>query len=157
MTDAERERFDGLLEEALQTLPPALHALLDDAPLIVDDEPEDELARSLVIEAGDEPTAENVRTLKDELCGLHSGFMLTERSVENPTAPPETIHLFRAGIVRHAGGWAGELLDEPAVDESGEPLSGDDLVYEQIMVTLLHEIGHHFGLDEDDLDRLGYA
>ncbi|MEL6312168.1 MAG: metallopeptidase family protein [Pseudomonadota bacterium] len=24
-------------------------------------------------------------------------------------------------------------------------------------MTLLHEVGHHFGLDEDDLDRLGYA
>jgi predicted Zn-dependent protease with MMP-like domain len=30
-------------------------------------------------------------------------------------------------------------------------------VYEEIMTTLLHEIGHQFGLDEDDLDRLGYA
>ena len=31
-----------------------------------------------------------------------------------------------------------------------------DLV-EQVRVTVLHEIGHHFGLDEDDLDDLGYG
>jgi predicted Zn-dependent protease with MMP-like domain len=28
---------------------------------------------------------------------------------------------------------------------------------EQVRITLLHELGHHFGLDEDDLDSLGYA
>jgi len=29
-------------------------------------------------------------------------------------------------------------------------------VREEIIITLLHEIGHQFGLDEDDLERLGY-
>ena len=32
----------------------------------------------------------------------------------------------------------------------------NDLV-EQVKITLLHEIGHHLGLDEDDVDRLGLA
>ena len=41
-----------------------------------------------------------------------------------------------------AGGW-----DQP---------DADDIVYEEIVITLLHEIGHHFGLDEEDLARLGY-
>lgn len=27
----------------------------------------------------------------------------------------------------------------------------------QVRITVLHELGHHLGLDEDDLDRLGYA
>ncbi|HHT32278.1 MAG TPA: hypothetical protein GX015_06990, partial [Corynebacterium sp.] len=27
----------------------------------------------------------------------------------------------------------------------------------QIRVTVLHEVGHFFGMDEDDLDRLGYG
>ena len=31
-----------------------------------------------------------------------------------------------------------------------------DLV-EQVRVTLLHELGHYFGMDEDDLDHFGYA
>jgi predicted Zn-dependent protease with MMP-like domain len=30
-------------------------------------------------------------------------------------------------------------------------------IVEQVRVTVLHELGHHLGLDEDDLDRLGYA
>jgi predicted Zn-dependent protease with MMP-like domain len=28
---------------------------------------------------------------------------------------------------------------------------------EEVRRTVLHEVGHHFGMDEDDLDRLGYA
>lgn len=27
----------------------------------------------------------------------------------------------------------------------------------EVRITVLHELGHHMGLDEDDLDRLGYA
>lgn len=30
-------------------------------------------------------------------------------------------------------------------------------IVEQVRITVLHELGHHLGLDEDDLDRLGYA
>jgi predicted Zn-dependent protease with MMP-like domain len=28
---------------------------------------------------------------------------------------------------------------------------------EQVRITVLHELGHHLGMDEDDLDRLGYG
>jgi predicted Zn-dependent protease with MMP-like domain len=31
----------------------------------------------------------------------------------------------------------------------------DAELYEQVEITLLHEIGHFFNLDEDDLARLG--
>ena len=34
---------------------------------------------------------------------------------------------------------------------------GRTRVLREIRITLLHEIGHHFGLDEGDLERLGYA
>ena len=52
----------------------------------------------------------------------------------------EVIHLFRIGIMAEAGG-------EQATEED---------LRREIRVTLLHEIGHHFGLDEDDLAELGY-
>jgi predicted Zn-dependent protease with MMP-like domain len=32
-----------------------------------------------------------------------------------------------------------------------------DEMIEQIRITLLHEIGHHFGFDEEDLEELGYG
>jgi predicted Zn-dependent protease with MMP-like domain len=129
MRRVDRERFDGLLERVLALLPPRLHELLDQAPLIVEDYPSLELLEEL----GMDPDTEG-------LCGLHSGTPLTERSVLDAHQPPETIHLFREEIVEEAGGWA----------------AGDDAVAEEIRITLLHEIGHHFGLEEDDLESLGY-
>ena len=53
---------------------------------------------------------------------------------------PSQIHIYRLGIVREAGGW-----------------SNTDEIREQIRITILHEVGHEMGLDEDDLDELGYA
>ncbi len=134
MTDAERERFDALLEEAIEDLPAALRARLDEVPVIVLDRPTAELLRGI------EPDPEDPEGLT--LCGLHSGVSLTERSVERSGELPTDVHLFREGIISLAGGW-----DQP---------EADDVVYEEIMVTLLHELGHHYGLDEDDLERLGY-
>ena len=52
--------------------------------------------------------------------------------------------LFRGPIIRLAG-WRGRRDDQATAE-----------LAEQIRITLLHEIGHHFGLDEDDLARLGY-
>jgi predicted Zn-dependent protease with MMP-like domain len=126
--DRQRRRFDTLLEEELERLPPALAELLEEAPLVVDDRPEPELLADLGMDG--EPEA---------LCGLHSGIPLTERSVEEPWAM-EVIHLFRMGIIAEAGG-------EDATEED---------LRREIRVTLLHEIGHHFGLDEDDLAELGF-
>ncbi len=138
MTDAERERFDGLLDEVVATLPERVHDLLAEVPIIVDDEPPEIILRELLgdLPEGDPTTADDLR---DELCGLHTGVPITERTVEDGIELPEDIRLFRRGIVAHAGGWADE-----------------DVVYAEIRITVLHEIGHHFGLDEDDLAALGY-
>ncbi|HMN40956.1 MAG TPA: metallopeptidase family protein [Phycisphaerales bacterium] len=150
MTDAERERFDALVQDAIDALPPRIRALLDEVPVVVLDEPTKRMIADLTAEGTIEPGADPT-----ELCGLHSGVAITERSVEDPggwgspgqdTFAPEQIHLFRRGIIGLATedrGWKSE--------------HADDDVYEEILVTLLHEIGHHFGLDEDDLEELGYA
>lgn len=140
MNPAERERFDALLEEVLDSLPQRLHDLLEEAPLIVEDHPSPELLAELGIDGEDE-----------SLCGLHSGTPLTDRSVSQGSDLPETIHIFREGIIEHAGGW------EPWEDEEGNIWGGEDEVFEEIRITILHEIGHHFGLDEDELEQLGYG
>lgn len=139
MTPSERRRFDELLEEVLQSLPPRLHELLEEAPLIVEDHPSPKLLAELGVDGDDEL-----------LCGLHSGTPLTERSVHEGSELPETIHIFREGILDHAGGW------ERFQDEDGRWLGGEQKIRQEIRITVLHEIGHHFGLDEDDLAELGY-
>ncbi len=135
----ERERFDALLEEVLKALPQRLPALLQEAPLIVEDRPSAKMLEELGMDDED-----------DLLCGLHSGTPLTERSHGDGADLPETMHLFREGIIDHAGGWKRYL------DEDGTWRGGRDRILREIRITVLHEMGHHFGLDEDDLAELGY-
>jgi predicted Zn-dependent protease with MMP-like domain len=150
ISDTERDRFDGLVDEAVEALPPAIRRLLDEVPLIVIDEPTGEMLRDLGIDPGDHDA-------RGELCGLHSGTPYTDPAFDAPPTLPGTIHVFRRGIVTQAGGW-GATRDDGLVFEDGEAddRPPDDRVYEEIMITILHEIGHQFGLDEDDLERLGY-
>lgn len=134
MTQQERDRFDALVEDALDALPRRVRALLDEVPLVVEDEPSAQILRDLGIGPDD-------ASAPDEICGLHTGTAMTDRAAVHEDLP-DVIHLFRRGIVSLAGGW-------------GQP-NADEEVYEEIRITLLHEIGHHFGLDEDDLEELGY-
>ena len=137
MSPAERARFDALLERVLDELPAPLRALLDESPLVVEDRPSPATLQAMGLPED------------DELCGLHEGLARTERSVESPQLP-DVITLFRRGIVDLAGGWRQR-------DDQGERVGGDEAVLREIRITLLHEMGHHFGLDEDDLERLGYG
>ena len=132
MNRTERDRFDGLLERVLDAAPPEVRRAIERVPVIVLDRPTPELLDELGL--GDDPDA------GDELCGLHTGVSEIEASVEDSGSLPSDIHLFREGIVATAGGWGG----------------GDGPVAEEIRITLLHELGHQFGLDEDDLADLGY-
>jgi predicted Zn-dependent protease with MMP-like domain len=95
----------------------------------------------MAIEVRDWPTRRMLREAgleEDELLlGLYSGVPLTERGAEPPSRLPDRIYIFRG-----------------PVEEVSE--SRDEAV-ENIRVTVLHEIGHFFGMDEDDLDRLGYG
>jgi len=124
-----------MVAEAIGELPPRFADVLDEMPVVVLDRPDAAMLKDLGIDPQDEEAA-------GELCGLHTGFANTERSVEYAGILPSQVHLFRDGIVSLAGGWGGH--------------DAEALVYEQIVVTLLHEIGHQMGLDEDDLTELGY-
>lgn len=141
VSDGERARFDALLEEAMERLPEALRRLTEHVPVIAIDAPTPELLREMGV------PPERFEEEAALLCGLHSGHSNLERSVEHSGEAPPDIHLFRAGIINEAFEGGGSWSDPGA----------DDLVFEQIWITLLHEIGHQFGLDEDDLERLGYA
>ena len=138
MKAAERDRFDELVAEAVDELPDDLYSMLEEMPLIVLDRPDAQMLKDL----GYDPQDPGLEDIAGEICGLHTGIANTEASVEFNAVLPSQVHVFREGIVALAGGWRGE--------------DADDRVFEQIMVTLLHEIGHQLGLDEDDLTELGY-
>ncbi|MCC6661183.1 MAG: metallopeptidase family protein [Phycisphaerales bacterium] len=132
MKQSPTKRFDALVADAIDSLPPALRRMIDQTPVIVLDRPTPQMLR----EIGARPDE------ADDLCGLHTGTAITERGIEDHGRLPTAIHLFRCGIVALAGGWDGA--------------DSDERVYEEIRVTLLHELGHEHGLDEGDLADLGY-
>ncbi|NOS99636.1 MAG: metallopeptidase family protein [Phycisphaerales bacterium] len=96
---------------------------------------------NVVIDVEDMPDAETCASMElddpAELMGLYHGTPLTERSVEMSGQMPDRIVIYQRNIEREARSRR-EIIDE-------------------VRTTVLHEIGHHFGLDEDALDDLGYG
>jgi predicted Zn-dependent protease with MMP-like domain len=131
----QRRAFDELLEGIIAALPEYLRALLEEVPVIVEDDPSPEVLAEMDVDPG-----------STDLCGLHWGVPPTRKSVEHSGVLPENIWLFRGPIMRVARGQGG-----------GTDRGGREQLRNQIRITLLHEIGHHFGLDEDDLAKLGYG
>jgi predicted Zn-dependent protease with MMP-like domain len=72
----------------------------------------------------------------EELLGIYLGTPLTERGIEADVPVSDRIVIFQRNI--------------ESICESPED------VVEQVRLTVLHEIGHHFGLDEDELAEMGY-
>jgi len=70
-----------------------------------------------------------------DLLGLYHGVPLTERG-DVAGLPPDTISIYRLPL-------------EESFPDPGE-------LQEEIRITVLHELAHYFGLDEDRLAELGY-
>ena len=95
----------------------------------------------ITVEVKDRPTRRQLREVglaEDELLfGLYQGVALPDRSVQHSGVLPDRILIFQED-------------HEIACDNARE-------LVEEIRTTVLHEIGHHFGMDEDDLDEIGYG
>lgn len=70
------------------------------------------------------------------LLGLYDGVPLTERGEFYAGVLPDRILIFRLPIL--------------AICETRED------VVEEVQITVVHEIAHHFGIDDDRLHELGY-
>ena len=71
-----------------------------------------------------------------DLLGLYEGIALTERDSQYAGALPDRITIYRQPTLR--------ICD-----------TYDDVV-EEVTITVVHEIAHHFGIDDDRLHELGY-
>jgi predicted Zn-dependent protease with MMP-like domain len=119
------ETIENLAAEVIGRLHPSLQRYLENVAILVDEVPSVELLRQF------DPPAR-----PGEVLGCFAGHALTERSSDDPwSALPATIVLFRRNLMRLA--------------HSAEELE------EELRITLLHEIGHFLGLDEEDLERRG--
>ena len=88
----------------------------------------------------DEPTPELLSEIDDDsdepLLGLYVGIPLPERSFGQVPDLPDRIYVFRGPLERSS--------------------SGRRELKEQIRITVLHELAHYFGIDDDHLLDLGY-
>ena len=71
------------------------------------------------------------------ILGQYTGVALPKRTFDHTGFLPDTIAIYRQALKDYC--W-----------------SEDELI-EQVRITVMHEIGHYFGLDEDDLHRLCYG
>jgi predicted Zn-dependent protease with MMP-like domain len=126
-----RRRFDELLERVLAEMPPMIHELIEQVPLHVEDYPSRRVMESTGVE------------YPEQLCGLYTGIPLTERSVMHSGTLPDVVTIYREGILAAAADRNGRVRTKPLL--------------RQIRITILHELAHHHGLDEDELRELGYG
>lgn len=93
----------------------------------------------LVEEFADDETLDSMG-IEDpfDLTGIYEGIPLTERSVDMSGALPDKIRLFRRPILDE---WAG----------------GEDTLEHLVAHVLVHEVGHHFGLSDEDMHALEEA
>ena len=109
------ERFEDLVSDALDLIPPDLAAAMDNVVVLVADRhPQD-----------------------PELLGLYEGIALTERDSSYAGALPDTVTIFRESLL--------------------EICETEQDVVEEVAITVIHEMAHHFGIDDERLHELGWG
>jgi predicted Zn-dependent protease with MMP-like domain len=117
-----REEFEALVEEALAQLPEEFAEALDNVAVMVEEEPSAEDLEGVGIDP-DDPD-------RDELFGLYQGTPLPDRD-SFYSALPDRVLIYRGPILR-------------ACSTRRE-------VIREVRETVQHELGHYFGMEEDEL------
>jgi predicted Zn-dependent protease with MMP-like domain len=113
VVNVSRERFEELVAEALDGIPPQFTKAMRNVAVFVEDVPDD-----------------------PDLLGLYVGIPLTERTTGYAGVLPDRIMIYRSTICAICS------TEEQVVDE--------------VRKTVVHEVAHHFGIDDERLHELGY-
>lgn len=114
MVDVDPERFERLVEAAIETIPESLISMIDNVAVVIEaDAPADD----------------------PDLLGLYEGIPLTARGTGYIAALPDRIRIFRNPILAMCHTQA-EVVRE-------------------VYITVVHEIAHHFGIEDETLHQLG--
>ena len=118
-----REPFLELVREAMDSLPRKFRKHIQNVAVVVEDHAPE----------GRDPT--------DLLMGVFEGTPRTEQSFFGTNTGPNRIVLYQKNIEAHA---------EDVANEEGR--SVEEMIREEVRLTVLHEFGHYFGLDEEALE-----
>lgn len=117
-----REPFLELVREALDSLPRKFRGQMENIAVVVEDQPPQD------------------RDSDGLLMGVFEGTPRTEQSFFDVHSGPARVVLFQKNIEAYARDAAGA---------DGRPVEA--IIREEVRLTVLHELGHYFGLDEDAL------
>jgi len=117
-----REPFLELVREAMDSLPRKFRKHIQNVAVVVEDHAPE----------GRDPT--------DLLMGVFEGTPRTEQSFFGTNTGPNRIVLYQKNIEAHA---------EDVANEEGRSVK--EIIREEVRLTVLHEFGHYFGLDEEAL------
>ncbi|MGH4014990.1 MAG: metallopeptidase family protein [Pseudonocardiaceae bacterium] len=109
------DRFEELVGEALDLIPPELVAAMDNVVVLVERRNPDEPG----------------------LLGLYEGIALTERDSHYGGVLPDRITLYRDALL--------DICDD------------EQQLVDEVAVTVVHEVAHHFGIPEHRLHELGWG
>jgi predicted Zn-dependent protease with MMP-like domain len=125
-SDFSIEDFERMAEEAVGSLPEVFREAMHNVRIVVENAPGNQLHRKSGYRSS------------NLLLGLYQGVPLSRRGPDYGTWPvlPDTITIFRENILAVA--------------------SGPGEVYKVVRDTLIHEIGHHFGMSEREIRAAGY-
>ena len=118
--------FEAAVADGLDMIPEELAAQMDNVVILVRDEPDPNLLTGADYDENGLPT----------LLGLYDGVPLTERDDGWSMVLPDRIHIFKGPLER----WC---------------TTREELV-EEVAVTVIHEVAHHFGIDDARLHELGW-
>lgn len=109
------ERFDELVDDALDKIPEEFTRRMRNLVILVRDYHEDD----------------------PYTLGLYEGVALTERTHDHTGFLPDAIFIYRGALQDYCN-------------------NEEELAHE-VEVTVFHELGHYFGIEEEDLHRLGWG
>jgi predicted Zn-dependent protease with MMP-like domain len=121
----DRAEFEELVRSALDDLPEEFASRLDNVAVVVEDEPDAELLRSL-----------GLNPRRDTLFGLYQGVPLSLRGSSYGNVLPDKISIYYRPLLRYC--------------------RTPERILRQVRVTVIHEIAHHFGMDDAAIRDLGY-
>lgn len=121
------DEFESAVQDAIDSIPDEFLDELESVAIVVADEPEEE-----------DFECAGLYSEGGDLLGLYDGTSLAERDSGYGFGDyPDTIMIFKGPHERLQG--------------------GRDEIIEEVRRTVVHEIAHYFGMDEDQVDEMGYA
>lgn len=124
----ERDAFERLADKAFASIPLRFRTRLGNVVIVAEDWPTDE-QNAVGLHEGDDPEEAS------DLLGLYEGVAQTDLPYDTSGMLPDRIFLFQGPI-----------------EDEAEETDGD--VFRVLRETLIHEIGHHFGMDDDEIHRV---